>query len=102
MRRVLKGRVSALEAAAVAAGLRSGDSATGAADRAHAIAQAVRILLQSHAWPGGLVELLRRMEDAAMSEEDTRLGEQITAALKVTDLTAVDFVRQVFDLEATV
>lgn len=102
MMRALKGRVSALEAAAVAAGLQSGDGDTGAADRAHAIAQAVRILLQSDAWPDGLADLLHRMEDAAMSEEDTQLGERIAAALKVTDLTTVDFVRQVFDMDTTV
>lgn len=103
MRRILRCRVATLEAALQAdARRRDGAGAKTAHGRAQAIAESVRILLQSHAWPDGLVDLLHRMEDAAMSEEDTRLGERIAAALKATDLTAVDFVRQVVDVEATV
>ena len=100
MSRTLKARLSALERQHLQPSAGPHDMAE--ADRWRAIAESVRIVLRSHAWPCGLAELLQRMEAGAGTEEDAQLGERIAVALKGTDLTAVDLVRQVFDVEASV
>lgn len=67
-----------------------------------AVAKSVRIVLQSHAWPFGLADLLQRMEADTMTEEDAQLGERITEALIVPDLTAAELLRLVFNVDASV
>jgi len=97
----MKARLSALERQHLLPS--TGPHEMAEADRWRAIAESVRIVLRSHAWPCGLAELLQRMEaGGTMTDEDAQLGERITEALLGADLTAVDMVRQVFDVEASV